>query len=195
MASSGALSRLPFRSTPPSSFILPSRIVFLPRSSPAVIRFQTRSVYSKPKLKEIAQHNDQSSNSWKIKMLYDGECPLCLREVNMLRERNQSYGTIKFIDISSDDYSPEENLGLDYKTAMGRIHAIQSDGTVYTNVEAFRRLYEEVGLGWLYTLTKYEPISSIVNAVYKIWAKYRLQLTGRPSLEKILESKKKEVER
>lgn len=34
----------------------------------------------------------------------------------MLRERNKQYGTIKFVDISSDDYSPEENQGLDYKT-------------------------------------------------------------------------------
>lgn len=25
--------------------------------------------------------------------------------------------------------------------------------------QAFRRLYEEVGLGWVYTITKYEPVS------------------------------------
>lgn len=37
-------------------------------------------------------------------------------QVNMLRERNERYATIKFVDISSDDYSPEENQGLDYKT-------------------------------------------------------------------------------
>jgi len=34
----------------------------------------------------------------------------------MLRERNKSYGTIKFVDIGSDEYSPEENQGLDYET-------------------------------------------------------------------------------
>lgn len=37
-------------------------------------------------------------------------------QVNMLRERNKGYDTIKFVDISSDEYSPEENQGLDYKT-------------------------------------------------------------------------------
>lgn len=37
-------------------------------------------------------------------------------QVNMLRQRNKSYNTIKFVDISSDEYSPEENQGLDYKT-------------------------------------------------------------------------------
>lgn len=37
-------------------------------------------------------------------------------QVNMLRERNKSYGTIKFVDISSKDYSPDDNQGLDYET-------------------------------------------------------------------------------
>lgn len=31
-------------------------------------------------------------------------------------ERNEKLGSIKFVDISSNDYSPEENQGLDYKT-------------------------------------------------------------------------------
>ncbi|KVE41720.1 hypothetical protein Ccrd_023979 [Cynara cardunculus var. scolymus] len=53
----------------------------------------------------------------------------------MLKERNKKYNSINFVDISSDDYSPEDNQGLDYKTAMGTIHAIMSDGTVVTSVE------------------------------------------------------------
>ncbi|PUZ49419.1 hypothetical protein GQ55_7G324300 [Panicum hallii var. hallii] len=133
---------------------------------------------------------DNSSKNWRIKMLYDGDCPLCMREVNMLRERNKSYGAIKFVDISSKDYSPDDNQGLDYETAMGRIHAILSDGTIVTDVEAFRRLYEEVGLGWVYAVTKYEPVATMANAVYGVWAKYRMQITGRPPLEEIMASRK-----
>ncbi|XP_050291901.1 uncharacterized protein At5g50100, chloroplastic-like isoform X1 [Quercus robur] len=166
------------------------------------------------------EDEEQSPQNWTIKMLYDGDCPLCMREVNMLRERNKNYGTIKFVDISSNEYSPEENQGLDYKSkfpeksrlnhlalcfghgkvndnfvkylmVMGRIHAILSDGTVVTNVEAFRRLYEQVGLGWVYAITKYEPIATITDSIYGVWAKYRLQITGRPPLEDILELRKK----
>ncbi|CAA2950103.1 Hypothetical predicted protein [Olea europaea subsp. europaea] len=139
------------------------------------------------------QNGEESSQNWKIKMLYDGECPLCMREVNMLRERNKSYGTIKFVDISSEEYTPEENEGLDYKTVMGRIHAIQSDGTVVTDIEAFRKLYEAVDLGWVYAITKYEPVATIADAVYGVWAKYRLQVTGRPPLEEVLEARRKKV--
>lgn len=140
------------------------------------------------------ENERQSPQDWKIKMLYDGDCPLCMREVDMLRERNKQYGTIKFVDIGSAEYLPEENQGLDYKTVMGRIHAILSDGTVVTDVEAFRRLYEQVGLGWIYAITKYEPIATIADAVYKVWAKYRLQVTGRPPLEEILEARKRKGE-
>nr|CAB3488614.1 unnamed protein product [Digitaria exilis] len=111
-------------------------------------------------------------------------------QVNMLRERNKSYGAIKFVDISSKDYSPDDNQGLDYETAMGRIHAILSDGTIVTDVEAFRKLYEEVGLGWIYAVTKYEPVATMANAVYGVWAKYRMQITGRPPLEEIMASRK-----
>ncbi|KAJ4712271.1 Thiol-disulfide oxidoreductase DCC [Melia azedarach] len=134
---------------------------------------------------------EQSPENWKIKMLYDGDCPLCMREVNMLKERNKQYGTIKFVDISSDEYSPQENQGLDYATVMGRIHAILSDGTVVTDIEAFRKLYEHVGLGWVYAITKYEPIATIADAVYGVWAKYRLQITGRPPLAEVLEARRK----
>ncbi|KAL0357558.1 UNVERIFIED_CONTAM: putative protein, chloroplastic [Sesamum calycinum] len=135
-----------------------------------------------------------SSENWKIKMLYDGDCPLCMREVDMLRERNENYGTIKFVDISSDEYSPEDNQGLDYETVMGQIHAILSDGTVVTDIEAFRKLYEAVDLGWVYAITKYEPIASIADAIYAVWAKYRLQITGRPPLEQVLEARRKKKE-
>eukprot|EP00262_Sarcandra_glabra_P014264 TRINITY_DN4131_c1_g1_i1.p1 TRINITY_DN4131_c1_g1~~TRINITY_DN4131_c1_g1_i1.p1 ORF type:complete len:212 (-),score=37.13 TRINITY_DN4131_c1_g1_i1:226-861(-) len=144
-------------------------------------------------LKTSSKEEDRILKSWKIKMLYDGECPLCMREVNMLKERNKLYGSIKFVDISSNEYSSEENQGLDYQTVMGRIHAILSDGTVVRDVEAFRRLYEEVGLGWVYAITKYEPIATIANAVYGVWAKFRLQITGRPSLEDILMERKKNM--
>ncbi|KAL7192028.1 hypothetical protein ACSBR2_023977 [Camellia fascicularis] len=116
------------------------------------------------------------------------------KKVNMLRERSKRYGTIKFVDISSDEYSPKENRDLDYKTVMGRIHAILSNGTVVTDVEAFRRLYEAVDLGWIYAITKYEPFATIVDALYGVWAKYRLQITGRPPLEEVLEVRKKKGE-
>ena len=123
---------------------------------------------------------------WKIKLLYDGECPLCVREVNFLQKRDRGRGLVSFVDIAEDDYDPTENGGVDFATAMGRIHAVLADGSVIQNVEVFRRVYEILGIGWIYAATKWPIIGPVVDALYGIWADWRLAVTGRPDLQTIL---------
>lgn len=96
-----------------------------------------------------------SGATWKIRMLYDGDCPLCLKEVDFLRKRDEGVGNIDFVDISSPDYLPQNNAGIDFGTAMGTIHAIRADGSVITGIQVFQELYEAVGLGWVYAITKW----------------------------------------
>ena len=123
---------------------------------------------------------------WKIKLLYDGECPLCVREVNFLQKRDRGRGLVSFVDIADYDYDPRENGGVDFATAMGRIHAVLADGSVIQNVEVFRRVYEILGIGWIYAATKWPIIGPVVDALYGIWADWRLAVTGRPDLQTIL---------
>ena len=123
---------------------------------------------------------------WKIKLLYDGECPLCVREVNFLQKRDRGRGLVSFVDIADDYYEPTENGGVDFATAMGRIHAVLADGSVIQNVEVFRRVYEILGIGWIYAATKWPIIGPVVDALYGIWADWRLAVTGRPDLQTIL---------
>ncbi|NES80462.1 MAG: DUF393 domain-containing protein [Moorea sp. SIO2B7] len=134
------------------------------------------------------------SSSWKIKLLYDGECPLCLREVNFLQKRDAGRGLVAFVDIADDNYSPQENGGIDFETAMGRIHAVLADGTVIKNVEVFRRVYEILGMGWIYAATKLPVIGFLVDKIYDIWADLRLKLTGRPYLAIILAERQKRLQ-
>ena len=138
---------------------------------------------------------DRSSESqtWKIKLLYDGECPLCLREVNFLLKRDAGRGIVDFVDIADLNYQPEENGGVDFATAMGRIHGVLPDGTVIKNVEVFRRVYEELGMGWIYAVTKLPLIGGIADWLYGIWADWRLALTGRPNLTEILTQREKQL--
>ena len=132
--------------------------------------------------------------TWKIKLLYDGECPLCLREVNFLQKRDGGRGLVAFVDIADDSYSAEENGGVDYETAMGRIHGVLPDGTVVKNVEVFRRVYEVLEMGWVYALTKLPILGWLANFIYGIWADLRLKLTGRPSLATLVQERKKRLE-
>ena len=134
------------------------------------------------------------SANWKIKLLYDGQCPLCLREVNFLLKRDAGRGIVNFVDIADLDYQPEEHGGVDFATAMGRIHAVSPDGTVIKNVEVFRRVYEELGMGWVYAITKLPLVGAIADWLYGIWADWRLALTGRPDLAKVIAQREEQLQ-
>lgn len=142
----------------------------------------------------ITTQSLSASTSWQIKLLYDGECPLCLREVNFLKERDAGRGLVAFVDIADERYTPEAHGGVDFETAMGLIHAVLPDGTIIKNVEVFRRVYKTLGMGWIYAVTKLPIIGSIVDTLYRIWASLRLTLTGRPDLTTIVIERQKRIE-
>lgn len=119
-----------------------------------------------------------------LTLLYDGGCPLCVREVTFLRSRDR-LGAIQFVDIDEQGYDPSAWGGITYRQAMARIHALRSDGTQLTDVAVFREAYRLVGLGWLYAPTSWPFIGPLINRVYGLWAGQRLRLTGRPDLDSL----------
>ena len=135
-----------------------------------------------------------STPTWQIELLYDGACPLYMREVNFLQKRDAGRGLVAFVDIAADDYSPDAHGGIDFETAMGRIHAVLADGTVVQNVEVFRRVYDILGMGWVYAVTRLPIIGAAVDWLYGIWADRRLALTGRPSLAAIATERQTRLE-
>ena len=130
--------------------------------------------------------SEASSASWQIKLLYDGDCPLCLREVNFLQRKDRGRGLVAFVDIADPDYRAGEHGGVEFAEAMSRIHAVLPDGTVVKNVEVFRRVYQVLGIGWIYAATGWPVIGPLVDKLYDFWADRRLTWTGRPDLATIL---------
>jgi predicted DCC family thiol-disulfide oxidoreductase YuxK len=124
--------------------------------------------------------------TWRIKLLYDGDCPLCLREVNFLQKKDAGRGLVQFVDIADDGYDPAQHGGVSFADAMGRIHAVMADGTVIKNVEVFRRVYEVLGMGWVYAATRWPLIGPLVDWAYGLWADWRLRLTGRADLQTLI---------
>ncbi len=128
-----------------------------------------------------------------LTLLFDGGCPLCVREVRFLEqrdlERNAPHPCIAFVDINADDYNPVAHAGISYRDAMGRIHAIAADGTVLRDVAVFRRAYELIGLGWLYAPTGWPVVGPLADWAYGIWARWRLVLTRRPSLNQLCDAR------
>ncbi len=124
--------------------------------------------------------------AWQIELLYDGDCPLCVREVNFLQKKDAGRWLVKFVDIADDAYQPADHGGIDFETAMGRIHAVLPDGTAIKNVEVFRRIYSLLGIGWMYAPTRWPVVGPLVDWLYDIWADWRLQVTGRADLQTLV---------
>ena len=123
----------------------------------------------------------------KLTFLYDGACPLCLKETNFLKIKDKNK-VINFVDISVN-YLPKNYKNISYKNAMANLHGILENGEIILGVDVLAYSYELVGLGWIYFPTKLPILSNLIRFLYKYWAKYRLKLTGRDNLERICESK------
>lgn len=117
-----------------------------------------------------------------------------MREVNFLSKRDAGRGLVAFVDIADERYAPETHGGVDYETAMGRIHVVLPDGTIVKNVEVFRSVYEILGMGWIYAAIKLPVIGAIVDTLYGIWADWRLTITGRPDLATIVAQRQQRIE-
>src|SRR5215218_5555139 len=92
-----------------------------------------------------------------IEVFFDGGCPLCRREINLLRRRDR-HRRICFTDIDADAFDPAA-VGKTRDDLMAEIHGRLPDGSVITGVEVFRRLYSAVGFRWLVAPTRLPGIS------------------------------------
>jgi len=106
-----------------------------------------------------------------IKMLYDGLCPLCKREVRVVT-RQDKHGAVEPVDITAPGFDAEA-LGLTQAAVHSRMHAILPDGSVVTGMEAFRRIYVAIGMGWLWRWTGWPILRPVFDLLYANFAKIR----------------------
>lgn len=116
-----------------------------------------------------------------FEVFFDGDCPLCKREIDFLRRRDRA-GRIRFTDISTPDFDPA-SVGSDMATLMGRIHGRMPDGRLIEGLEVFRQLYDAVGFGPLVRLSRMPGVSALAERAYSLFARNRLRWTGRGQCE------------
>jgi len=124
----------------------------------------------------------------KLIFLYDGGCPLCRRETNFLKDRDK-FEKINFVDINSKDYDPKNYQNISFEKAMSNLHGILNNGNIIKGLDVLAYSYQLIGLGWIYFPIRIPIISNLLKIIYRFWAKYRLQITGRNKLEILCDSK------
>src|SRR5690606_15960958 len=80
-----------------------------------------------------------------IEVFFDGDCPLCCREIALLKRWDRR-GKIMFTNIAAEDFSTEDR-GKSFDELMASMHGRLPDGKWIYGVEVFRRMYAAVGLG------------------------------------------------
>jgi predicted DCC family thiol-disulfide oxidoreductase YuxK len=121
---------------------------------------------------------NRAEESFEVEVFFDGECPLCVREIRLLQRLDAERGRIRFTDIAAPGFDAAA-LGIGYATLMERIHGRLPTGELITGVEVFRRLYAAAGFRRLVALTRWPGVSHLLGAAYEVFAKNRLRLTGR----------------
>ena len=113
-------------------------------------------------------------NDWRFKLLYDGECPLRLREARWLRGRDRR-GHLAFEDICSHSFDP----AIYHKTheeLMGVIHGVYPDGRIVCKLAVLREAYRTIGLGWLLAPTGWPGLRWISDRGYEWFARNRIAI-------------------
>jgi predicted DCC family thiol-disulfide oxidoreductase YuxK len=112
-----------------------------------------------------------------VEVFFDGDCPLCMREIRMLVRKDRAQ-RIVFTDIAASDFSAAA-YDTTYERLMARIHGRLPDGTWIEGVEVFRQLYTAIGFRWLVAITRVPGFSHLIGLGYRLFAANRLRLTGR----------------
>jgi predicted DCC family thiol-disulfide oxidoreductase YuxK/ligand-binding SRPBCC domain-containing protein len=139
------------------------------------------SVRGTDRVREGGLRERSPEQGWEIKLLYDGACPFCRREMHWLKRRDRN-DAILLEDISNPDFDPGR-YGLTREVVDGKIHALLPDGRTVTGMDVFRRLYASVGLGWLMAPTGWPLLRPVFDAGYRLFARYRHRLGGRTEPE------------
>ena len=108
----------------------------------------------------------------KGKVYYDGNCPICNREINFYK-KNICKSLFNWIDINNCSASDFEQ-NLDFSKTHDRFHLINLDNKVLSGVDAFIYLWRYIpSLKFLSLIARLPIIYHFLNILYKIFLYYR----------------------
>jgi predicted DCC family thiol-disulfide oxidoreductase YuxK len=105
---------------------------------------------------------------------YDGGCPLCLREIALMR-RLDHRGRLRFVDVSDDTSS----CPLDRGDLLARFHVSDAQGRFYSGAAAFAAMWRAIPL-----LRPLGLLALLPGMTWLLERLYRAFLRVRPALQR-----------
>jgi len=110
-----------------------------------------------------------------FEVFFDGQCPLCRREMDMIRRKDKQ-NRLVLIDIADENFESRE---VSLTQMMKEIHGRRSDGSYVKGVEVFREIYERIGFGFFVKPTRLPVVRQLLDWAYQIFAKIRYSSAKR----------------
>lgn len=124
---------------------------------------------------DFLNNRTESTVDGPFEVFFDGDCPLCKREIEMIR-RKDKHSLLKLTDIAAPDFASEKH-SLD--VLMREIHGRYQDGRYVTGVDVFREIYDRIGFGTAVRATRWPVIRQILDLGYRIFARIRFYFAMR----------------
>jgi predicted DCC family thiol-disulfide oxidoreductase YuxK len=112
-----------------------------------------------------------------LTLYYDGQCPLCVAEVEFLQSRNAA-GQLAFVDITQAGFT-EAGHNISCEAAMAQIHGRTADGQVLVGVPVFAAAYKLAKLPMLAWLLSRRWLTPVLQPAYVLFAKHRQAISKR----------------
>ena len=123
----------------------------------------------------IARNDEVATPGHTVTVWYDGGCPLCVREIALMRRLDRR-GAISFVDVAS----PDAVCPIDQRELLARFHA-RENGVLLSGAAAFAAMWRAIPvlkpLGWA------ARNRMILNGLEWLYLRF---LVLRPRLQKML---------
>lgn len=112
-----------------------------------------------------------------LTLYYDGQCPLCVAEIEFLQSRSTS-DQLAFVDVTQTDFEAAgHNISCD--AAMAQIHGRTADGQVLVGVPVFAAAYKLARLPVLAWVLSRAWLMPVLQPAYVFFAKHRQAISRR----------------
>ena len=119
--------------------------------------------------------------NWPLTLYFDGECPLCAREIKFLQGR-AAKDRLFFVDISSGAFDAKA-LGFTFEHMQSSLHACFADGLWVTGLDATLWSWRAAGLGFWATPLTWSVFRPLLEFGYRLFCRLRPHLAWLPHPE------------
>ena len=106
-----------------------------------------------------------------VRVWYDSQCPLCLREIDLMR-RLDSRGAIDFVDLYTARDCP-----VDRSELLERFHAQEAGQPAVSGAAAFAAMWRAIpALRPLGLIARFPPVLWVLEGAYRLFLRFRPRL-------------------